>query len=244
MGTFVDVDGEAHPGKRGIDTYGAIIRQQRLARNYSQERLAAEAGCDPRVIAKAEKGGPISLKKLHKIGKALHVDFGLIANINPGQPPPNTLQCDVFIKITIPSDEFKRDKDQAAADFAKCLREALAPFNDLRIKSVRVGSVIINLEMSLAALNAICIAQEAGVLDALEISSISLANYLYWQPVVIRGDTYFDVKSVRHREVEEFVNRPEDFRAITFLNPYAGMPDSVIRKLSALRRGDPDQDAK
>jgi transcriptional regulator with XRE-family HTH domain len=228
-------DDQPEAGQRGIPTFGNIIKQKRKSMNLSQEQLGAQAGCDPRVISRAESGGPTSLKKLHKIAEALLLRIETIANIDtPENRPSEVWYCDVTIRINAPADEFKRNSKRMK-EFTTYLAEALRPFNNFSVQGVRVGSVLIDFQMTIATLNALCIAQQYFVLDDLHIVAIhigyDLRSYLFADRVL---------------EVEKYAKTQLSFRdemmtkRAVMIPPsqFAGMPDSVIRAIQSRKQPD------
>lgn len=231
-------------GQRGIPTFGKVIKKQREWLNLSQEALGAKAGCDPRVIAQAERDGPTTLAKLHKIAKALNLGVDAIANINtPESRPSDVWYVDLTIRVNAPAGEFQRDSSRMK-EFAAEIAEALKPFNSFALKNIRVGSVLLDYTMSVSTLNALCLAHDYSVLDHLNILSIQ-----------VRPEFRPDVTAERERAVEAFANIGTSVLAQMLAIPlfkigFEGMPYSVIRvvrerwQADASAKGDDQGDKK
>lgn len=67
-----------------LEELGARLRETRLSRNLSQDRLAAEAGVSAPTIAKLETGKPVQLITLIRALRAL----GLLRNLEVAIPEP------------------------------------------------------------------------------------------------------------------------------------------------------------
>ena len=68
---------------RGIKTNGAAVRQLRVWRGWTQETLAACAGCSVRTIRNAEAGRTIDLVTLRLIAIALESEVSSLAGVEP-----------------------------------------------------------------------------------------------------------------------------------------------------------------
>ena len=72
---------------------GRAVRARRLARRYSQERLAEESGLHPRYVSDVERGRRnVSIVNLDRLARALSIDLAMLmaeveaARDEPGEP--------------------------------------------------------------------------------------------------------------------------------------------------------------
>jgi len=114
-----------------------------MEKGWTKEQLASKADCARRSIYSAEKGNSISVTTLGLIANALKVSPKELLLSESPQPSPNLFR----LQLVIEADMDKLNQSHAIESFVSLLRNLIPAQDDIVLKDIRQGSIILTLEL-------------------------------------------------------------------------------------------------
>lgn len=150
------------------------IKRLRLEKGWRAEDLARKALCSQKTIENAERGANLYLFTLAKVAKALGVAYQTLlpAPIPASNPQPQQRRIDVQITLSIPFAEF--DESEQLVGFIELLKRLLPTRDEIHVKAVSDGSVVLTIELSAEDAAKLLVARARGDLDDLKIADVKI----------------------------------------------------------------------
>jgi transcriptional regulator with XRE-family HTH domain len=150
------------------------IKRLRLGKGWRVEDLARQAKCSVKTVENVERGSNVYLFTLGKIAKALGVDYrSLLPDTGPAPEPPQR-RFEVQIKLSIPFEEF--DESEQLVGFIELLKRVLSARDEIGVKAVTDGSVVITLELSEEDIASLIDAYNNAALDDLNVLTFGVLD--------------------------------------------------------------------
>lgn len=155
---------DAPPKNRTVKPNGDTISRLRKAKGWRVEDLALKARCSVKTVEKVERGADVYLLTLNRFATALGVEYAAVVlggDLPPEPPKPqSTIQMQFVLSIPFQA----IDKSERVVAFIEFLKQFMLDGGDIDVISVRPGSTIITVEMSLENMLALLTAYSEGKL--------------------------------------------------------------------------------
>lgn len=150
------------------------IKRLRLEKGWRAEDLARKALCSQKTIENVERGANVYMFTLAKVAKALGVAYQTLLPVPTptSEPQPQQRRIDVQITLSIPFQEF--DESEQLVSFIELLKRLLPARDEIHVKAVTEGSVLITLELSAEDATNLLLAYERGHLVDLKVADVKV----------------------------------------------------------------------
>ncbi|MBX6316150.1 MAG: helix-turn-helix transcriptional regulator [Isosphaeraceae bacterium] len=163
---------ETQAKSRTVRPDAEAIKRLRLGKGWRVEDLARQAKCSVKTVENVERGSNVYLFTLGKFAKALGVDYrSLLPDTGPAPEPPQR-RFEVQIKLSIPFEDF--DESEQLVGFIELLKRVLSARDEIGVKAVTDGSVVITLELGEEDVASLIGAYNNAALDELNVSTFHI----------------------------------------------------------------------